>query len=85
MSIQDFLVQQGYTINELDETFSKWCSGWHRAEIPFSALTGHTLESFQRMAKQKGWIEEGEAKDYFDEPIAFSGLIFCWDLVSFAD
>lgn len=76
MSIQEFLVQQGYVINELDETFSKWCSGWHRAKIPFSALIGHTLESFQRMAKQKGWIEEEEPTDYFDEPLAAAGAVY---------
>ena len=76
MSIQDFLVQQGYTINSLDETFSKWMSGWRRVEIPFSALVGHTLESFQRMAKEKGWIEEEKPQDFFDEPLAASGVIY---------
>ena len=75
MSIQDFLVQQGYTINSLDETFSKWMSGWRRVEIPFSALVGHTLESFQRLAKEKGWIEEEKPQDFFDEPIDGSGVV----------
>lgn len=55
-SIQEFLLSQGFTVNESQYTFSMWRSGYLRIEIPFSALAGHTVESFQRIALDKGWI-----------------------------
>lgn len=81
MSIQDFLISQGFAVNALEETFTKWQSGWKRVEIPFPALAGHTLESFQRMAKDKGWIDAAASADYFDEPLLASGAVFPCQIV----
>lgn len=73
MSLQDFLLQQGYAVSMEEGAFTKWQHGWKRVEIPFTALAGHTLESFQRLARKKEWIETEEPKDFFGEP-----GIFCW-------
>ncbi len=55
-SIQDLLTREGYTIDQSAGTFTKLYAGFHLVEIPFSALSGHTLETFRRFAKAKKWI-----------------------------
>ena len=69
-------MQHGYTISESEESFVRWRTGWCRIEIPFSVLAGHTLGTFQRMAKAKGWIDD-EPPNAPDEPILpYGGAIF---------
>ena len=65
-------MQHGYTISESEESFVRWRTGWCRIEIPFSTLSGHSLETFQRMCEAKGWIGD-EPLGVTDEPTASSG------------
>ena len=61
ISIQDYLVSLGFSVNESQGTFTKWVNGWTHVEIPFADLAGRTVEEFQRRAKADGWIAKTAA------------------------
>ena len=57
-SIQDLLVSAGFTIDQEQEQFSKWYTGWQLISIPFIELAGHTVTTFVQKARRRGWLPE---------------------------
>ena len=59
-SITEWLISKGFTENQGKACFQKGS-----IEIPFSSLSGRTVESFQKLAKEKGWLlEENSTVDW---------------------
>lgn len=55
-SVQDFLVDIGFSISNTEEVFYKWTTGWTKVTIPFSSLSGKDISYFQKKAKEESWF-----------------------------
>jgi hypothetical protein len=62
-SIQDLLVSIGFTIDQEQNQFSKWHTGWQFIAIPFVELAGHTVSTFVQKARRRGWLPEEESQN----------------------
>lgn len=66
-SIQDWLIKAAkFSIYADSEQFVRYENVYRKITIPFSALEGHTVDSFARLAKHKGWLP-GEAAAEIDK------------------
>lgn len=62
-SISDWLTTQGFAPNYTRDCFEKTGVFGYIIEIPFSSLAGHTIQSFQKFAEQKGWLTQKQEDD----------------------
>lgn len=78
-SIQDYLVSQGYAIDEENGFFRKYSLNGDLTKIPFSAIakTGD-ITSFKALASKEGWVSDNQPKSNAEMATALQQLQKAW-------
>lgn len=63
-SIQDWLISEGFCVDQDNGCFQKGAN-----KVPFSDIIGHSLDSFKKNLKSKGWSAEEESPKTEDDPV----------------